>query len=218
MMKKFPNIVLHTPIDNQVKYWQAPDREDPFDRIVNLPPLSLIDIEYLGVSYQQPIARVVLGVKVKPLDDWTRAMNRAEALQIQYADEGEISAVRVSPDGQVLLKLIDDVIGDDVKAAQPPPEDDDIVGLASRAPSKKKQKAQAKKAEEDEVLEFRTSQPGKAEDEGGEDEEAVGPGGLNFLNVSSAEFLPDKKDVEGMGVTDVLAEFKTAPLFPAKLR
>jgi hypothetical protein len=122
MMKKFPNVVLHTPIDNQVKYWQPPDREDPFDRIVNLPPLSLIDIEYLGVAYQQPIARQVLGVKVKPLDDWTRAINRAEALQIQYIDEGEISPVKVSPDAQTFLELLKDVIEGDVRAAETPPE------------------------------------------------------------------------------------------------
>jgi hypothetical protein len=47
-MKLLPEILLHTPID--VVMWQAPDRDDPFNQIVNLPPLSIINIEYLGLA------------------------------------------------------------------------------------------------------------------------------------------------------------------------
>jgi hypothetical protein len=216
VMKKFPNVVLHKPIDNQVKYWQPPEREDPFDRIINLPPLTLIDIEYLGVAYQQGISRLVANVKVQPLDDWTRAMNRAEALRIEYIDEGENAHVKVPPDAPALLKLLDDVVKGEV-AATTPTEEEEVIGLASVGPSRVRRRASKKvvqeeeEEEEDEASEFRTSGGKKTDDD---DEEA---GGIQFLNVASVEFLPEKKEIETLGA-DILQGFTIAPLFPTNLR
>jgi hypothetical protein len=99
-MKQLPEIPLHIPIDQHNPNWSVEEQWDLFDRFEDLPPLSIID--YLGCSFQRSVWQVVQQVKEEPLTAWNNAIFRAEALQVQYVDEGKISPVKVPPDQAVL--------------------------------------------------------------------------------------------------------------------
>jgi hypothetical protein len=208
-MKQLPEIQLHTPID--IVSWQPPERDDPFDRIANLPPLTIIDIEYLGCAFQRPISNLVQLVKVEPLSSWSRAMFRAEALQIQYVDEGQISPVQVSPDYTVLFKAFEETLGAVEAQVATEPADEEVVGLQSEAGKRWKKGSKEEEKKEEEELDdsdFRTSAP----------KEGTEVDALEFLTIASSAFLPPKPEVEALGADSLLQGFKIAPLFPATLR
>jgi hypothetical protein len=231
-MKQLPKVLLHRPVD--VAGWLPAEGKDPFGYIGDLPPLSIIDMEYLGCPFQRQISVAVQLVQVQPLTSWTRAMFRAEAFTIQFVDESEISPVKVSPDYTVILKLFETAVKGEVAR----PGDDDVSGDSGRVGSgddgrqrkdvddrndgkEVKKKTRSKR-------DTRGSQAGsqavyeeKAADDDhdfqtGDGEEAK-PGDLEFVTVASSDFLPPKNEIEAAG-TDLLAGFKIYPLFPTTLR
>jgi hypothetical protein len=230
-MKQLPKILLHTPID--VTGWLPVEGKDPFGCIGDLPPLSIIDMEYLGCPFQRPISVAVQLVQVQPLTSWTRAMFRAEAFTIQFVDESEISPVKVSRDYTVMLKLFEKAVKGEIAR----PSDGDEVG-GEGGPGEAKEGRKSKKVQESDQsreVKKRADQPEKTGEKRAEriaeeekqaeedndfqtgDGEDAKPGGLEFLTVASSDFLPPKNEIEIAGA-DLLAGFKIHPLFPTTLR
>ena len=80
-LKNIPELKLKTLID--LSSWAPTDGVDPFENVRDIPPLSIISIDYIGCPIQKPISCAVQQVKVEPFSNWTTMMFRAESLQNQ---------------------------------------------------------------------------------------------------------------------------------------
>lgn len=109
-MKQFPAITL--PFSQAT--WEPKDDIDPFGDIKNLPPLAIIDIEYYGCEFLQPIQEVLPLIKVNPFTNWANATFKAENMHVQEnMVELEVDAVTVKDQDKFFNVIEKALVNDD---------------------------------------------------------------------------------------------------------
>ena len=132
-IKQFPSIDLPVKADQ----WKFNEEIDPFDDIKELPPLAIIDIEYYGCEFLQPIQETLPIIKVAPFTFWANATFKAENMHVQEKMLLELDAVKVNEPEKFFNKLEKALVNDDES------DDEDLQGKKSTdARSKKKNFAQ----------------------------------------------------------------------------
>ena len=102
MKKKMPNLHLSKPID--IDSWIPSENLDPFENVRDFPPLSIIDLDYIGVSFQKQLSVTVQQVKVEPFSTWTSALFQAESFTVQN-DENAQKSITFASNAQYVFDL-----------------------------------------------------------------------------------------------------------------
>ncbi|EAY14002.1 hypothetical protein TVAG_478270 [Trichomonas vaginalis G3] len=140
-IKQFPSIDLPVKADQ----WKFNEEIDPFDDIKELPPLAIIDIEYYGCEFLQPIQETLPIIKVAPFTFWANATFKAENMHVQEKMLLELDAVKVNEPEKFFNKLEKALVNDDES------DDEDLQGKKSTdARSKKKNFAQEDQEDDEE--------------------------------------------------------------------
>ncbi|OHT16136.1 hypothetical protein TRFO_13466 [Tritrichomonas foetus] len=209
MKKKLPEIKLRTPID--VTSWAPTEDADPFAHVRDYPPLSIIDLDYIGCSFQKPISVAVQQVKVEPFSTWTAAMFRAEAFTVQ-CDNQMIETITVSDEGQQIFDTFE-------RALKGEFEDDpdnlatDGSGIKSALKSKKSKaklilldspnSSPAEKVQTNVVTVSTVSAPE--------------PAGIQIAFLSTSEFTPSNEEIDKLGA-ELLEGIDVPSFFPTELK
>lgn len=111
--KKFPEIKLLHKMD--LSQWKIEEGVDPFSSIKTLPPITLIDLDYLGTKFQKPITAAVQCIKVQPFTSWSDIMYKTGLFKDITAPPDRIAQIEPIQNAQQLFDLFGKVIRGEIK-------------------------------------------------------------------------------------------------------
>lgn len=225
-MKVVPPLKLKIPIE--LATWSLPDGVDPFGKIEDLPPLSVVDDQYLGCPFQRPISVAVQQVKVEPFATWAVAMFRSESFQIQEDEVDEAKSVQAHIDdakANDILKIFKNALARYETSAMKGfsqsfeildigridlEEEREYDGFSSSRRKikriKKKKKTEGKDDDLDNVETLNNQNPYALEQWASKMREKI---------FSTTVFAPSREEIESIGADILDKDLETPNLFPA---
>jgi len=104
MVKQFPQ--FQSPIPFNFASWQPPENIDPFSSFELIPPMSIIDIEYIACSSLKTIQQCVQLVITKPFSMWNGILFQAESINLSQSIIFEPSEIRIPEKPESIIKSI----------------------------------------------------------------------------------------------------------------